>query len=239
MSRFRNFKFLRGPAWVLLSGALTLAACNEGGGVSPELLGIIQPKPAPSSDPSPDSTSSPDPTPTPTADATALYTGPTEVSKYVAKFVADGLIQGVDVTPDMSGPKLSIRIASLDSYGSSVIGLCETSSNLRRVTFDPDFWYSVSETQREILAHHELGHCVLFRGHRTSILSSGIYASIMYPQIMKSSTYTSNYDYYQDELFQYAATDASLAMVSEDPNQISVHICDESELSAIAEGGVR
>ncbi len=239
MSRFRNLRFSGFSSALVLSGVLTLAACNEGGEVSPDLLGIIQPKPAPSSEPSPEPSSSPDPTPTPTADATALYTGPAEVSKYVAKFVADGLIQGVDVTPDMSGPKLSIRIASLDSYGSSVIGLCETSSNLRRITFDPDFWYSVSETQREILAHHELGHCVLFRGHRTSVLSSGIYASIMYPQIMKSSTYTNNYDYYQDELFQYAATDASLAMVSEDPNQISVHVCDDSELSAIAAGGAR
>jgi hypothetical protein len=125
----------------------------------------------------------------------------------VLKFVDDAKAQGVDVIPDMDNPKLEIRIASLDAYGASVIGLCETASGRRRVTFDPDFWNRVSETQKELLAHHEFGHCVLYRGHRTTKLESGAYASIMYPTIMGSSTYTSNYAYYQEELFTYGASE--------------------------------
>jgi hypothetical protein len=126
------------------------------------------------------------------------------MAKYVDKFVADALIQDVDVLPDMKNPKLTIQIKSLDAYGSSVIGLCETGGGLRRVTFDPDFWNNVDETQRELVAHHEFGHCILYRAHNSSTLSSGKYASFMYPIIMSNATYTNNYDYYQEELFSTA-----------------------------------
>jgi hypothetical protein len=180
-------------------------------------------------DPNPDPTSTATPSPSPTSTGTPqpddLYTGPASVRPYVEKFVADALIQGENVLPDMDDPKLEIRIASLDAWGASVIGLCQTSGSLRRVTFDPDFWNSVSETQRELLAHHELGHCVLYRGHRTAKLSSGAYASIMYPIIMASSTYTNNYDYYQEELFTYAANGGT----DVDPSAEHTHICDGEE----------
>jgi hypothetical protein len=178
---------------------------------------------------SPTPTPTPTPSPTQTTTPTALYSGPEEVAKYVQKFVDDGKAQGRDVTENMSNPPLTIRLASLDSYGSSVIGLCESGAGIRRVTFDPDFWNSVSETQRELLAHHELGHCVLYRGHRSDVLSSGAYASIMYPVIMGSSTYTGNYDYYQNELFTWT----SAAMAAEAASDtVKTHICTPEELAS-------
>lgn len=163
--------------------------------------------PAPTATPT--ATATPSPTPTPTATSSPiptseLYTGPEEVAPFVEKFVADALIQGVDVLPDMKNPKLTIQIKSLDAYGSSTIGLCETGGGLRRVTFDPDFWNAVDDTQKELLSHHELGHCVLYRGHDSSLLSTGKYDSIMYPIIMSSSTYLGNYDHYQEELYSTA-----------------------------------
>lgn len=177
------------------------------------------------------------PEPTPSGSPTDLYTGPAEVAKYVQKFIDDGKAQGVDVIPDMASPKLQIRIASLDSWGSSVIGLCET-GGLRRVTFDPDFWNSVSETQREILAHHELGHCVLYRGHNSKTLLSGAVASIMYPQIMASSTYLNNIGYYLDELFSYAGqAPAQLAarQAAASVEKPQSHVCDSSHLPHLQE----
>lgn len=42
-----------------------------------------------------------------------------------------------------------------------MIGICETGTNLRRVTFDADFWNVVSETQRGLLVPYKLGHCML------------------------------------------------------------------------------
>jgi hypothetical protein len=173
--------------------------------------------------PLPTATSSPDPSPVPTE---GLYEGPESVNAYVVKFVEDAEKQGRNVLPEMTDPTLTIRIASLDHLGASVIGLCETSGNLRRVTFDPDFWNNVSETQRELLAHHELGHCVLYRPHRSATLSSGAYASVMYPLIMSSSTYLNNYDYYQEELFASAASVA----VGVESDRSTVHICNLDDL---------
>ncbi|MCM2278929.1 MAG: hypothetical protein NDJ89_12710 [Oligoflexia bacterium] len=188
----------------------------------PEPTATSKPTPVPTVTPSP--VPSPTPSPTPTTPVNQVYTGPAEVAKYVQKFIDDAKMQGVDVLPDMASPKLQIQLGSLDSYGASVIGLCETSANLRRVTLDPDFWDSVSETQRELLAHHELGHCVLYRAHKSTLLSTGAYASIMYPIIMGSSTYLNNYDYYQQELFAQAARQAG------EVNASTVHVCDLNEL---------
>ena len=170
------------------------------------------------------STSGPAPDPGTPLPST-LYKGVAGMEPYVLKFIDDAKIQGVDVVPELTSPQLEIQIAKLDSYGSSVIGLCETGTNLRRVTFDPDFWNSVSETQRELLAHHELGHCMLYRPHRTTVLTSGAPASIMYPSIFASSTYLNNYDYYQQELFGQAAS-----LESTDRDTPTVHICEPTEI---------
>jgi hypothetical protein len=153
-----------------------------------------------------------------------IYVGPAELEKYVQKFIDDAKAQGVNLFAEFSSPVLELRFASLDSYGTSVIGLCETAGGKRRVTFDPDFWERVSETQRELLAHHELGHCVLYRGHRSATLSSGAVASIMYPTIMGSSTYLSDYDYYQEELFTYGQ-----ALLGDVAEQVT-YICDTHDL---------
>lgn len=231
-----------------VSFALALTACNGAGEAlnqnvegdwvhsdSPISAPTDTPTSSPSSSPSPTATPSVTPTlsptpspspsvspsPSPSSSPVQVYTGPAEVEKYVTKFIADAVVQGVNVLPDMQNPKLQIQIASLDAYGSSTIGLCETGGGMRRVTFDPDFWNSVSEAQRELLAHHEFGHCVLYRGHRSTLLSSGAYGSIMYPIIMSSSTYTNNYDFYQEELFT-----SSLQAPPVEGDPVQVHICD-------------
>ena len=205
--------------------ALFMAACNGGNQLNSDW---IQPAPAPTSTatPAPSATPAPKPTttPSPTPTGSDLYTGPAEVEKYILKFIDDAKIQGVDVLPDMKNPKLEIQLASLSSYGSSVIGLCESGTDMRRVTFSPSFWDSVDETQRELLAHHELGHCVLYRAHRTDLLSSGEYASIMYPIIMSDSTYLNNYAYYQQELFTQTELSQQAAI------GIQTHICNYGDL---------
>ncbi len=229
-------KILRDSALVLTLSAIGLSACNQPetpvseGQLSAPQTSSGGPLPVPTVTPTskptpfPTPTTTPSPIPTPTSDPTDFYTGPEGVAPYVGKFISDGALQGVDVIPDMSGPKLTIRIASLNSYGSSVIGLCETGGGLRRVTYDPDFWNSVSDTQRELLSHHELGHCVLYRGHDTTLRSGGSYDSIMYPIIMGSSTYLNGYDHYQQELFSLSAQ----APVS--ATAIKTHICNLEDM---------
>ncbi len=232
-------KFTTTVITALVSGAMLsgLSACNGndqgGGNVGNDWVNdkSASPTPTPSTDPSATPSASPTPSPSSSPDASGLYTGPAELEPYVSSFVADGAIQGVDVTPDMGNPKLTIQIASLSSYGSSVIGLCETGTGLRRVTFSPTFWNSASETQRMLLAHHELGHCVLYRAHDSSLLSDGNYASIMYPIIMASSVYNNNSAYYQQELFSTAAGQAAAGRAAAASAGVpNIDICTADEI---------
>ena len=203
-NRYRSF-----IATLVVFLGFGLTACQLPNSTKGSLSGVQQPVPDPK----------------PNLDPTSFYTGPSEVANYVGKFIGDAAIQGVEVISNMDHPKLEIQISSLSSYGSSVIGLCESGPALRRVTFDPTFWNAVDDTQRELLTHHELGHCVLGRPHRSDLLPTGAYASIMYPIIMRDSTYTSNYAYYQSELYTQAEQSPSGAFG--DPNRVQVHICGE------------
>jgi len=199
---------------------------STGGGINPT------PDPSPTLPPTPTPTP-PVPTPspsTPTPPTPELYSGETSFAPYVQKFVDDASNQGISLTQEMKSDPVEIVRASLDYLGSGVIGLCETGYGGRKVTLDPDFWDVVSETQKELLMHHELGHCILYRPHRSTFLSSGKEASIMYPIIMSSSTYLNNASYYLNELFTWAANQAEVRTASNlretTQPEPTTHICD-------------
>ncbi len=175
---------------------------------------IVPPPPSPTPSPDPEPTVSP--TPFPVAD---LYSGPESLAPFVEKFVQDAKSQGLDLLDEMKSNRVRIQIGSLDSLGSGVIGLCETGYGSRTVTLDPDFWNVVSDTQKRLLMHHELGHCILYRPHRSTFLTTGREASIMYPIILSSATYAANEEYYLNELFTWEAAQAA----SDTPTN---HICD-------------
>jgi hypothetical protein len=142
-----------------------------------------------------------------------LYTAPAavhaEVDPYVQMFIDIGRENKSDIVKMMkSGAKLKIQIAKLDNLGSTVIGLCETGSGSRTLTLDPDFFRpSQDPMQNYLLVAHELGHCILFRPHRsdTGIIPDGTghnhELSIMYPIIMGTPQYTTHKPYYDDELY--------------------------------------
>ncbi len=190
--------------------ACSLSACNE-----QDLLTL---------NPAPGQTSTPTPAPTNVSD---LYNGPVEVAPYVQRFIEHAEDEGQNVIPLMGNPKLEIRIASLASYGPSVIGLCERGGAIRRITLSPSFWNSVDTTQRELVTHHELGHCVLARGHRTTLLSNGDRASIMYPVIFSNSMYTRHHAYYLAELFD---PNTNTPAAVDDPDAVTTYVCDKNEL---------
>lgn len=185
------------------------------------------PTPVPTASPSPTPTPSPSP---PTIPVSELYQGDAAFAPFVEKFVADAALQGVDLVAEMRAEPVVIQLGSLDYLGSGVIGLCETGYNGRTVTLDPDFWGRISDTQDELLMHHELGHCILYRPHRSTLLSSGRDASIMNPIIMSSSTYLGNYSYYQNELFTYSAAQSGARVASPEEGGPLSHICDINEI---------
>lgn len=192
--------------------AATVTACGVSKDPKPEPRPVPSesPSPAPTVDPvpspAPSVEPSPEPSPSPSPKPVVDYDGPESVRPYVEDFVADAIIQGMDVSSELVNPKLQIQIAKLDNLGATVIGLCET-GGIRRVTLDPDFWDNVSETQRKLLVHHELGHCVLLRPHTsaTGVIPDGSghthELSIMYPIIFGDLQYTTHEAHYQKELF--------------------------------------
>ena len=73
---------------------------------------------------------------------------------------------------------LITRISEIDDEG--VAGLCHYSSTRpNQIIIDKSFWSSASSMIREMVVFHELGHCVLGRGHRESHYSDGRCVSIM------------------------------------------------------------
>lgn len=98
--------------------------------------------------------------------------------------------------------ELETTIQEIDEKG--VAGICHYSSaHPNRITIDKTFWDNASEFMKEMVVFHELGHCVLGRGHREDATSRGFCKSIM-----QSGTGTCNLaynsenrTYYINELF--------------------------------------
>jgi hypothetical protein len=68
------------------------------------------------------------------------------------------------------------------------------------IEIDPIFWEEASQTEKEVLVFHELGHCVLNREHNESLISEqNIPKSIMYPYIFETE-YEMYRNYYINEL---------------------------------------
>jgi hypothetical protein len=91
------------------------------------------------------------------------------------------------------------------SFGALIgpaIGLCSYSSaGNASVQFAERAWRGGSDTFREMLSFHELGHCMLGRAHKNTRRSDGRPDSLMTSWMMDEGIYTANRDEYLKELF--------------------------------------
>jgi len=62
------------------------------------------------------------------------------------------------------------------------------------VTIDAETWEKASDTHREVLVFHELGHCLLMRNHRNE-------CSLMNKDLVSDSDFIANRERLLDELF--------------------------------------
>ena len=74
------------------------------------------------------------------------------------------------------------------------------------VSIDKEFWETATEASRKDLMDHELGHCILKRGHNENIKDEiNTPESIMFPyhvpDVIGQNRYLEMYDYYLTELF--------------------------------------
>lgn len=132
-----------------------------------------------------------------------VYEVPDEVQPYVSTFIMEAYKRGHRIIID----DLIITYKfDIITSGVHAAGLCRTRFGHTPIIYidtTTHNWKN-SEMTREQLVFHELGHCILGRGHRKDTLLNGNYASIMRPtgEILYGSPMASfKRDYYLDELF--------------------------------------
>lgn len=91
---------------------------------------------------------------------------------------------------------------SFRGFFGSTVGLCRFSSSGRnKVELSESAWERGSDIFREMLVFHELGHCLLGRGHKNMRHTSGRPESLMNSSLFNERTYLANRDLYLKELF--------------------------------------
>lgn len=115
-----------------------------------------------------------------------------------------------DFETEAANRNISIDLNALEVTGvienieeSGVAGTCQYGRHIHHVTIDQQFWNRASALLREMVVFHELGHCVLERGHEESENKNGICLSIMNSGTTDCFVnYNNNTkEYYLDELF--------------------------------------
>ncbi len=99
----------------------------------------------------------------------------------------------------------------------NVIGVCQMwSDGYRQIQIDPGFWNNtnVSDARRKALIYHELGHCILNRGHDDAYIPSATYGSIprsiMNSYLRYELAYPDLQPYYINELFHPGSTSVAV-----------------------------
>jgi len=137
------------------------------------------------------------------------YNVPEEVEVYVKRFEDEANARGYDIEIK----RLIVDyVDNLVNDGDEIAGRCNNPGRRTpHIELDSDFLNMSPEVQEQ-LVFHELGHCILERGHRDAFLSNGQFASIMNT---KYWTYIEGQDYkrdhYLDELFAESHSDPSWA----------------------------
>lgn len=119
---------------------------------------------------------------------------------HFSDFEAEALARGINI--DLNAVDLTAGISEIDEE--NVAGLCQYGTHItNNVIIDGDFWNNTSFSSREFVVFHELGHCVLGRGHTELQNSNGSCTSMM-----ASGTGSCRFNYttqtratYLDELF--------------------------------------
>ena len=99
-----------------------------------------------------------------------------ELWTYFSDFEQEALERGFRI--DLNALDIVGIIDEIDQ--NNVAGQCSYSSHFpNRITLDETFWNNSGSNFREFVVFHELGHCVLGRGHDESTDARGFCQSIM------------------------------------------------------------
>ncbi len=95
---------------------------------------------------------------------------------YVESFETEAELRGIYV--DVSSMDIQIGFSVIDE--NNIVGQClHYTDGHKEIWIDENYWTRLTELEKEYLMFHELGHCVLNRGHDNTTNSIGICQSIM------------------------------------------------------------
>jgi len=95
---------------------------------------------------------------------------------YFQRFEEAALLRGEVI--DLNNKDITAEIMEISDDG--VAGTCTYSSHApNHIVIDEAFFNQTSDLYKEMVIFHELGHCVLFRGHRETRDQHGNCVSIM------------------------------------------------------------
>ena len=123
-----------------------------------------------------------------------------DLSPYFERFALEGAKRGVIV--DYEALHVEGFVQTIGEQ--NVVGQCShTEEAPNAVIVDPILWQNASESKREQVIFHELGHCYLQRSHDDTKDANGVCLSIMHSNAnICSINYALNRELYLDELFK-------------------------------------
>lgn len=122
--------------------------------------------------------------------------------KYIEDF-KDGYGRSIGDVPICLGIPYSPEVKDKEN----VVGVCKRwtgpTRRYREIIIKGEWYEDNKDDEYAIrqLLEHELGHCVLGRGHTSDLDDNLEPVSIMYPYIFHGTHYQDNHQYYLDELF--------------------------------------
>lgn len=132
-----------------------------------------------------------------------IYKVPAELAKYVDTFYAK---MG---TAGLNNYRRNVIMLMDPDMNRAWAGTCTyaTDSNLAVIKISTYWWYNSDYVRRESVMYHELGHCVLNRGHNSSVNSFNRAKSIMSTGgLPYDDEYEDYYPEYMAELFRVSPT---------------------------------
>jgi len=124
-----------------------------------------------------------------------IHTNPS-FDSYADRFIADAEQYNTEITKD------SINIQFMEHAEYSATGLVFGKCTNGIVYIVKDYWDSTSEEGRETLLYHELGHCVLHRGHESGSDEIGPKSVMVADSSLVTYYWAKNRDHYLKELFK-------------------------------------
>ncbi len=99
-----------------------------------------------------------------------------ELQQFVSAFEGEAAVRGLRI--DVA--ELGVTVELSDIPQDDVAGVCFYHSNQPgRIEIDAPFYNRMTTLEREFVVFHELGHCVLGRGHSEAQYNNGVCRSIM------------------------------------------------------------